>query len=719
MNEDNVRKIARELNLGNANIMAAAALLEEGATVPFIARYRKEATGSLDEVVIATIRDRLLQIAEMDKRRNAILKSLVERNILTEELKAKITSADNMTVLEDVYLPYRLKRRTKATIAKENGLDRLATLIINQDIRNPTEPFKEAHNFINKEKNINTPEEALAGARDIIAEIISEDTHARTLMRRLFSKECTINSKLTGVEAEGIKYKDYYKWEEPAATAPSHRIMAMMRGEKEKHLKIKVMPPEDKALNILYKLFIKGNIPASEQVKLAVQDSYKRLLGPSLETEIRGKLKKKADEDAIKVFGNNLRELLLAPPLGQKTILAIDPGFRTGCKVVCLDRQGNILHNETIYPHSGNTQAVNAKKMLLSMCKRFKIEAIAIGNGTAGRETESFVRKMDLSGDISVIMVNESGASIYSASEVAREEFPDHDITVRGAVSIGRRLADPLAELVKIDPKSIGVGQYQHDVDQGALKKSLDDIVMSCVNNVGVDVNTASKSLLTYVSGLGSKLAKNIINYRTENGPFKKREELKKVKLLGKKAFEQAGGFLRICNGANPLDNSAVHPESYYIASAISSDMGCSVGDIIGNERSLSDIKLENYVSESVGMPTLRDIVTELTKPGRDPRDKFEVFSFAEGIDSLENLEIGMELPGIVTNVTAFGAFVDVGVHQDGLIHISHMADRFVKDPGEVLKVQQIVSATVIGVDIQRKRISLSLKSEPFTKGTL
>jgi len=714
MNENNVKKVAKKLNLGNPSVMAVAALLEEGATVPFIARYRKEATGSLDEVAIAAIRDKLLQIAELDKRRDAILKVLMERNILTEELKAKLTSADNITTLEDIYLPYRLKRRTKAGIAKENGLNPLALTIINQSMSPAIEPLKEASKFINKEKNVNTAEEALAGARDIIAEIINEDSHARVLMRELFSKECTIISKLVGDEAEGAKYKNYYDWEELADAAPSHRIMAMMRGEKEKHLKIKVMPSEEKALNILCKLFIKGSMPASEQVKLAARDSYKRLLGPSLETEIRGKLKKQADEEAIKVFSNNLRELLLSPPLGQKTILAIDPGFRTGCKVVCLDRQGDILHNENIYPHSGNTQAINAEKRLLDMCKRFKVEAVAIGNGTAGRETELFVRKIGLASEVSIIMVNESGASIYSASEVAREEFPDYDITVRGAVSIGRRLADPLAELVKIDPKSIGVGQYQHDVDQVALRKSLDDVVMSCVNNVGVDVNTASKGLLTYVSGLGAKLAGNIINYRTEHGPFKRRQELKKVKLLGKKAFEQAGGFLRICGGSNPLDNSAVHPEVYNIVSAISSDMGCSVGEIVGSEALLSDIDLEKYVSKSVGMPTLWDIMSELAKPGRDPRDKFEIFSFAEGIDSLERLEVGMKLPGIVTNVTAFGAFVDIGVHQDGLIHISHMADRFVKDPAQVLKVQQIVSPTVIGVDIQRKRISLSLKSEPL-----
>jgi len=713
MNENHVKKIAKDLMLSSVKVMAVAVLLDGGATVPFIARYRKEVTGSLDEVAVSAIRDRLIQIAELDKRRDAIIKSLIKRDILTEELKVKVTTAGNMALLEDIYLPYRPKRRTKAIIAKENGLEPLAGLIMDKSIKPPIDILKEASNFINEEKKINTLEDALAGARDIIAELVSEDIGARVRMRKIFSEKGVITSKLTGDESEGIKYKDYYDWQEPVGTAPSHRIMAMMRGEKEKHLKIKVMPSNDEeALSLLYKLFVTGG--ADEQIKLAVQDSYKRLLGPSMETEIRGKLKKKADEDAIKVFSNNLRELLLSPPLGQKNILALDPGFRTGCKVVCLDRQGNLLHNETVYPHSGKSNAINAKKLLLDMCKKFKIEAIAIGNGTAGRETELFVRKMGLEKEIKLIMVNESGASIYSASEVAREEFPNHDVTVRGAVSIGRRLADPLAELVKIDPKSIGVGQYQHDVEQGALRKSLDDTVMSCVNSVGVNVNTASKGLLTYVSGLGQQLADNIINYRTEHGPFKKRKDLKKVKLLGKKAFEQSAGFLRICKGVDPLDNSAVHPESYHIVSEISSDMKCSVEELIGNESLLSEIDLKNYVSESMGMPTLHDIVTELAKPGRDPREKFEIFNFAENIENMEDLELGMKLPGMVTNVTAFGAFVDIGVHQDGLIHISHLSDRFVKNPDEILKVNQRVNATVIGVDIGRKRISLSLKSEPY-----
>lgn len=708
MNTKHITKISRELNLNQRQVQATAELLHEDATVPFIARYRKEATGSLDEVDITSIRDRLTQLAELDKRRDAIIESLTERELLTDELQAQIDAAETMAVLEDIYLPYRPKRRTRATIAREKGLEPLATVIMLQRTRDIE---AEAAKFVNEEAGVATLEDALAGARDIIAETVSEDQQSRANMRDLYARKAVISSSMVKDKAEdGAKYKDYFEWKEPITSAPSHRVLAMMRGEKEGFLKLRIGPNEEEAVSGLHQHFVTGSGPASQQVALAVDDSYKRLLGPSMETEIRNELKQRADQEAIRVFAENLRELLLSPPLGQKNVLALDPGFRTGCKVVCLDRQGKLIHNDTIYPHTGDRKAEDAARTIKELCNRFKTEVIAIGNGTASRETEAFVQSLNLP-HIAVVMVNESGASIYSASDVAREEFPDYDVTVRGSVSIGRRLMDPLAELVKIDAKSIGVGQYQHDVDQGALKRSLDDVVESCVNGVGVDVNTASRQLLTYVSGLGPTIAGNIVTFRNENGRFKSRKQLKKVKGLGAKAFEQAAGFLRIRDGEDPLDASAVHPESYYIVDRMSKDLGCKVTDLMSNEALRKGIALEKYTDDKVGLPTLHDIMSELAKPGRDPREQFEVFKFADGIEKIEDLTPGMKLPGLVTNVTAFGAFVDIGVHQDGLVHISQLADKFVSDPNQVVKVQQKVMVTVLEVDVPRKRISLSMKT--------
>ncbi|GAB62979.1 MAG: RNA-binding transcriptional accessory protein [Candidatus Jettenia sp.] len=710
MNEAHIIKIASELHLAPKQVRGTALLLDEGATVPFIARYRKEATGSLDEVAITTIRDRLIQLADLDKRRDAIVKALEERGQLTDELKEKLIAAESLAVLEDIYLPYRPKRRTRATIAREKGLEPLAKLIFDQDARDPA---TEATAFVNSEKGVDSGEDALAGARDIIAEWINEDQTARTKMRDLYTNSGIFKTKvIPGKEEEGIKYKDYFDWEEPVSEAPSHRILAMRRGEKEGFLILHVNPPEDKALSLLEALFVKGDGLASQQVRMAIHDSYKRLLSLSMETEIRIATKEQAEVEAIKVFAENVRQLLLASPLGQKNVLAVDPGFRTGCKVVCLNRQGKLVHTDTIYPHQSEKATAEAASTIIRLCEQFAIEAIAVGNGTAGRETESFVRKLKLPGKILVVMVNESGASVYSASETAREEFPDYDVTVRGSVSIGRRLMDPLAELVKIDPKSIGVGQYQHDVDQGALKKSLDDVVISCVNKVGVEVNTASKQLLTYVSGLGPQLAGNIVKYRNEHGPFTSREELKKVPRLGPNAFEQSAGFLRIRDGGNPLDGSAVHPESYPIVYDMAKDLGCSVTDLMRSEELRKKINLTKYVTGKVGLPTLNDILAELSKPGRDPREKFEAFGFAEGIEKMEDVKPGMRLPGIVTNITAFGAFVDIGVHQDGLVHISELADTFVKNPNDFVRVHQTVTVTVLDVDIKRKRISLSMRNK-------
>ncbi len=709
MIQEHVIKIASELTLRPQQVAATAELLEGGATIPFISRYRKEVTGSLDEVATTAIRDRLNQLKELDDRRQSIIKSLEERELLTDELKEKIMQAETMAVLEDIYLPYRPKRRTRATIAREKGLEPLADLIFAQ---NPAvDPAAEAEVFVDQSKGIESAEDALAGARDIIAELVNEDQTARAGIRALFSgKGCFQSRVAKDKEEEGRKYEDYFDWQEPVAKAPSHRILAMRRGDREGFLRLQVTAPEEQALRILERLFVKGQSACSTQVKEAVHDGYKRLLSPSMETEILTVTKLRADEEAIKVFAENLRQLLLAPPLGQKNILAIDPGFRTGCKVVCLDRQGRLKHSDVIFPHQSAKLATSDAAKTASLCKQYDIEVIAIGNGTASRETEAFIRNIKFARNIPVIIVNESGASIYSASQVAREEFPDQDVTVRGAVSIGRRLADPLAELVKIDPKSIGVGQYQHDVDQSLLKKSLDDVVVSCVNSVGVEVNTASKQLLTYVSGLGPQLARNIIDYRNENGPFKSRRQLKKVPRLGTKAFEQAAGFLRIRDAVNPLDASAVHPESYHVVDAMAADAGCSVAEMMKDKSLRMKVHLQNYVSKTVGLPTLNDIMQELSKPGRDPRKQFEIFSFADGVNKIEDIEVGMKLPGIVTNVTNFGAFVDIGVHQDGLVHISQLADRYVKDPGDIVKVQQKVTVTVLDVDLAKKRISLSMK---------
>lgn len=700
--------ISSEINTSRRNVAAVITLLGEGATVPFISRYRKEATGSLDEVAIAAIRDRARQLADVDDRRKAILKSIEEQGKLNPDLRKRIDSATSLTVLEDIYLPYKPKRRTRATIAREKGLEPLAEIILRQDNRRPEEL---ATRFISKEKGVESIDDALAGARDIIAEIVTEDEKARSRMRRTFEKQGQVKTKLVkGKEEEGAKYRDYFQWEEPLSKTPSHRMLAMRRAEKEKIISMKIQPDEDQAIYQLERLFLRGQGPASEQVAQALKDSYKRLLGPSMETEARLLSKKRADEEAIRVFAENLRQLLLAAPLGSKNVLALDPGFRTGCKVVCLDRQGKLLHNDVVYPHPPQQRSAHAAAKIRQLVQDHNIEAIAVGNGTAGRETESFLRGIGLDKSVSVVMVNESGASIYSASEVAREEFPNEDLTVRGAVSIGRRLMDPLAELVKIDPKSIGVGQYQHDVDQAALKRSLDDVVESCVNGVGVEVNTASKQLLTYVSGLGPVLASNIVEYRDENGPFKSRKALKKVPRLGEKAFQQAAGFLRVRDAKNPLDASAVHPESYPIVDQMAKDLGCQVIDLMQDEELRKKIRLDRYVTESAGLPTLKDILKELAKPGRDPREQFEAFEFMEGVEKMEDLYEGMVLPGLVTNITRFGAFVDIGVHQDGLVHVSEMADRFVRDPAEVVKVAQKVTVRVTQVDLKRGRIGLSMK---------
>jgi len=708
--------IAQELSISEKQVLACAALLDEGATVPFISRYRKEATGSLDEVAVLAIRDRLAQLRELDKRREAILKSLEETGKLTDELKAKVLAAETMTMLEDIYLPYRPKRRTRATIAKEKGLEPLARLLFSQEPG--IDPAAEAALFIDKEKGVETAEDALAGARDIIAEWVNEDQNARAKMREFYHSKGMFKTRvILGKEEEGIKYKDYYDWQERIAVAPSHRILAMRRGEKEGFLILRAVPPEEEAFALLEALFVKGDSPASQQVRLAVHDSYKRLLSLSMEGEVRLAAKERADAEAIRVFAENLRQLLLAPPLGGKNVLAIDPGFRTGCKVVCVDCQGKLLHTDVIYPHFSEKNSGEAGAKVSELCTRFKVEAIAIGNGTAGRETEAFVKQLGLPASVQIVMVNESGASIYSASEVAREEFPEHDLTIRGAASIGRRLMDPLAELVKIDPKSIGVGQYQHDVDQNALKQSLDDVVVRCVNAVGVEVNTSSKQLLMYVSGLGPQLAGNIVEHRNQHGPFRSREELRSIPKLGPKTFEQAAGFLRIHDGMSPLDASAVHPESYHIVDAMAKDLNCSVLDLMRNEDLRKKIDLDKYVTDKVGLPTLKDIMAELAKPGRDPRDKFEAFSFTEGVEKIEDVQPGMKLPGVVTNVTAFGAFIDIGVHQDGLAHVSQLADRFIKDPNQAVKVHQKVMATVLEVDVKRKRISLSLKKNPEQQG--
>ncbi|GAB6094151.1 Tex family protein [Desulfatiferula olefinivorans] len=711
MKPNHILKIAEALSLGDKQVSAVVELLMQDATVPFIARYRKEATGSLDEVAITDIRNRLIQMQELDSRKETILRSLEKQGVLSDDLKHSIDHVQTLAELEDIYLPYKPKRRTRATIAREKGLEPLALLIMAQTGQSPVQA---ASAFVDADKNVGTVEEALEGARDIMAEMISETPEARSKLRHLFLEKGLISSSvIPGKEEAGKKYSDYFNWQEAVKSAPSHRILAMRRGEKEDILSFSIAPPEDQALSILRRLFVKSGGEDSHEVDLAIADSYKRLLSRSMETETRLSLKEKADRQAIEVFTENLRELLLAPPLGAKRVMGVDPGFRTGCKLVCLDRQGKLLHHDTIYPNMNEKNDREASKTILKLCETFKIEAIAVGNGTGGRETETFIKKIPFPSPVSTILVNESGASIYSASDLAREEFPDLDLTLRGAVSIGRRLMDPLSELVKIDPKSIGVGQYQHDVDQNALKRALDDCVVYCVNAVGVDVNRASAQLLTYVSGLGPVLAGNIVAYRDAHGPFTDRRQLIKVPRLGPKAFEQCAGFLRIPDGAVPLDKSAVHPESYPIVEQMAGDLGCRIEDLI-NDKSLRDsIDINRYVSKKTGIPTLMDILAELAKPGRDPRQEFKEFSFAAGIDKLSDLAPGMTLPGIVTNVTAFGAFVDVGVHQDGLVHISELSDNFVKDPGTVVKVSQTVTVRVLDVDSDRKRISLSMRRPP------
>jgi protein Tex len=702
--------IGRELKLTYEQVDAVTALLDQGATIPFIARYRKEMTHSLDEVAIARIRDRAQSLKELSARKDAILKSLTQRELLTGDLETAICQALSMTELEDLYERYRPKRRTRAQDARERGLAPLAAFLLAQRHQDPGEAAKK---FVCSGKGVSCVDEALSGARDIIAETINEDPKTREAIRNLFVAKARIISRVKkGKEEEGAKFQDYFDWSEPAFKAPSHRVLAMLRGKNESILNLHVLPEEAAALSLVEELFLKHpsktHPDMTEQVKLAVKDAYKRLLSKSIEKESLVRLKLGADEHAIDVFASNLRELLLSAPLGQKRVMAIDPGFRTGCKVVCLDSQGKLLDHAVIFPHDKGRP--RAMQTVVDLVKKYKIEAVAIGNGTAGRETEMFVKEADLPKGVEVVMVDESGASIYSASAIARQEFPDHDITVRGSVSIGRRLVDPLAELVKIDPKSIGVGQYQHDVDQTLLKNSLDDVVKSCVNQVGVEANTASKELLAQVSGLNATIAANMVAYRNEHGAFTTRKQFLKVPRLGPKAFEQAAGFLRIQNGKNPLDNSGIHPESYDIVEGMAKAAGCRIEALLHNAQKVGRLDLTAHVTPTVGLPTLTDIANELAAPGRDPRQAFQPFSFDESIHKITDLVPGMQVPGIVTNVTAFGAFVDIGVHQDGLIHISQLADRYVKDPGEIVSVRQQVRVRVLEVDVKRKRISLSLK---------
>ena len=698
-------RIAQTLNIPLRRVEATLELLETGATIPFIARYRKEATGSLDEVQIAGISDTWKKMLELDKRRDVILQSIEEQGKLTPELRTAIEAAGAMTELEDLYLPYRPKRKTRASVAIEKGLEPLAKRIFSQKDR---EVETIAEQYLTEE--VPTVEDALQGARDIIAEWVSEDKKARDRVRRHFEKGAVIASRLVkGKETEGKKYLDYFEWSEPLKNCPSHRLLAMRRGEDEGFLRVAIAPDEERAVADLDEMYVFGQGESAAQVRTAVKDSYKRLLQPSIETEFRNSSKEKADLEAIRVFAENLRQLLLSAPLGEKRVMGIDPGFRTGCKVICLDASGNLLHNTAIYPHEPQRQVFESQSEIEHLVDKFGIEAISVGNGTAGRETMDFLRKIKFARPVEIFQVNEAGASIYSASEVAREEFPAHDVTVRGAVSIGRRLMDPLAELVKIDPKSIGVGQYQHDVSQTLLKESLDRTVESCVNAVGINLNTASKHLLTYVSGLGPVLAQNIVSFRAENGAFKKRSDLKKVPRLGDKAFEQCAGFLRIRDAANPLDNTAVHPERYALVEEMAADLGCQVSDLIKDKVLRAKIELKKYVKGDVGLPTLQDILKELEKPGLDPRGSAKAFEFAN-VHSLDDLQPGMVLPGIVTNITNFGAFVDIGVKDSGLVHVSQMADKFVRNPMEVVSLGQQVMVRVLEIDYARKRVALSMK---------
>ncbi|PIE53839.1 MAG: RNA-binding transcriptional accessory protein [Dethiosulfovibrio peptidovorans] len=702
--------LSRELGLPQFKVAATATLLDEGCTVPFIARYRKEVTGSLDEVAIVAIRDGLEQLAETDKRREAILISLKERELLTDELAAALQKARSMTALEDIYLPYRPKRRTKATVAREKGLEPLARTLMAQEGVNPDEA---ARQFICSKKGVETTDAALEGAQHILAEEVSESPRARATMRALFVRYGRLKSKArSGAKKDDPRFTDWLDWDEPMSRAPSHRILALFRGEAEGALSVSIRPPQELVLSELMPLFVTGSGRDSELVREAVEDGYRRLLEPAMETEARNALKLKADRDAIGVFVKNVREVLMASPLGQKRVMALDPGLRTGCKLVCLDETGELLHHETIFPHTSQAQRDEAARRTGELFQQYKIETVAVGNGTAGRETEAFLRDC-LPSETHIYAVNESGASIYSASPLAREEFPKLDVSYRGAVSIGRRLMDPLAELVKIDPKSIGVGQYQHDVDQKELKKALNDVVSSCVNAVGVEVNTASPQLLSFVSGLSIKLAKSVVSRRRTDGPFRTRKDLLSVPGLGPKTFQQAAGFLRIQGGENPLDTSAVHPELYDLVQTMATDLGCSVRDLLDDENKRKAINPKQYVNDQVGLPTVTDILSELAKPGRDPRGPLKAFSFDPTVNQLSDLEPGMTLPGLVTNVTDFGAFVDVGVHQDGLVHISQLADRFVKDPHGIVSPGQAVTVTVLSVDLKRKRLSLSMKKNP------
>ena len=699
------KMIATALNIAVRQVENTLSLLNGGATIPFISRYRKEATGGLNEVQIGEIKERYYKLTEIAKRKETILKTIEEQGKLTADLKKRIEACWDATELEDIYLPYKPKRKTRAEAARQKGLEPLATILMMQRENNL---MARVRTFI--KGDVKDEEDALKGARDIIAEQVSEDERSRNQLRNQFSRQAIISSKVVkGKEEEAAKYKDYFDFSEPLKRCTSHRLLAIRRGEAEGLLKVSISPDDEECTERLERNYVRGNNECSQQVKEAVRDAYKRLLKPSIETEFAALSKEKADEEAIRVFAGNLRQLLLAPPLGQKRVMGIDPGYRTGCKVVCLDAQGNLLHNETIYPHPPKSEHGISARKLTKLVEQYAIEAIAIGNGTASRETEAFVTSQRYDRKLQVFVVSEDGASIYSASKIAREEFPEYDVTVRGAVSIGRRLMDPLAELVKIDAKSIGVGQYQHDVDQTALKKSLDTTVESCVNSVGVNLNTASRHLLTYVSGLGPTLAQNIVDYRAENGAFTSRKELMKVPRMGAKAFEQCAGFLRIPGAKNPLDNSAVHPESYAVVEHIAKDMKCSVEDLIKNKELRNKIDIKKYVTDQVGLPTLTDILAELEKPGRDPRQAIKVFEFDKNVKTIDDLKVGMILPGIVTNITNFGCFVDVGIKENGLVHVSQLCREFVSDPTTVVSIHQHVQVKVIGIDMERKRISMTM----------
>ena len=706
MEQEIIGLIAKNCGIENWQAENTLKLIEEGATVPFISRYRKERTGNLDEVQIGAVADALDKIKALKERKEAIIKNIEKQGKLTDELKARISKSWDPVEVEDIYAPFKRKTKTRAESAREAGLEPLAKMIMSQGNGNVESM---ALRFV--KGKVKSADDAIKGAKDIIAEWVSESEAAKKIVRGIFAREAVIESKvIKGKEEEGEKYKDYFKRSEPLKRCSSHRLLAMRRGESEKILNVSISADKEVCIDRLCRIFVRGDNESADEVEDAVEDSYKRLISTSIETEFANASKEKADQEAIKVFSENLRQLLLAPPLGQKRVMGIDPGFRTGCKVVCIDAQGNLLHNETIYPHAPHNKEAQARRSVQKMVEAYNIEAIAIGNGTASRETEHFIANTRYDREVKVFVVSENGASIYSASKVAREEFPDYDVTVRGAVSIARRLMDPLAELVKIDPKSIGVGQYQHDVDQNSLKKALDAVVESCVNSVGVDVNTASRHLLMYVSGLGEQTAKNIVDYRAQNGPFKNRKELLKVSNIGNKTFEQCAGFLRIRNGENPLDNTAVHPESYDIVTKMAKDNGESVEQFIADKNARQSINLDKYVTEKTGLPTLKDIMQELDKPGRDPRKGVKVFSFNENVKTMDDLQTGMLLPGIVTNITNFGAFVDVGIKENGLVHISQMSDEFVNDPNQIVRLQQQVIVKVIGIDKERKRVQLSLK---------